>query len=196
VAGPRQRRAYRAEWHAGEPADLAVAAGFEMMESDEPRFHFLKPDEHPFHLFPVSQLILAAVAIDGEGPVSVVERLPTAVFPSQAAEATNGHPTGHDGQIGRQARPAREAAEHGGVLMEHFQEDVGEQIFAVGRRQRHLTLGSGAVNNKGEQPDEPGDEGVPGRRLPMQAILEELPILWGKDRCPLAGFRFQFSSKR
>ena len=70
-------------------------------------------------------------------------------------------------------------------MVKNFEQDVGQQIVTISRLERHLPLGSGAIDDEGEQPSEPGDERIPSLRQTLQALLEELPILRRKDRLGL-----------
>ena len=153
------------------------------MESDQPRLHFLQTAEHLFQLFPVGQPARTVVAMDGMcGLVSVGERPSAAAFLRQPGQAADGNPPGYDGEIGRQTRPTSKAAEHRGVVMENFEQDIGEQVFAVGRCQDHLPLGGGPIDDKGEQADESRDKDIPGHRLSLETGLQQFPILGGQDR--------------
>ena len=107
------------------------------------------------------------------------------VFLSQSGQAADGNPPGHHGQIGRQARSPRKATEHRGIVVQNFEQDVCQQVIAIGRREGHLSLGSGAIDDKGEQATKPRHERIPSLRQPLQALLEESPILRRKDHLRL-----------
>ena len=146
-----------------------------MVEPHQSGLGLLEPAKHQFHLFPVCHQRLAVVALHGRVPID--ELTSAVVFLSQSGQAADGDPPCHHGQIGRQARPPRKAAEHRSIVVQNFEQDVCQQIIAIGRRQGHLSLDSGAIDDEGEQATKPRHERIPSLRQSLQALLDESPIL-------------------
>ena len=56
-------------------------------------------------------------------------------------------------------------------MVEDFEQDVSEQVIAVGGRERYSPLGSGAIDDEGEQATKPRHERIPRLRQSLQALL-------------------------
>ncbi len=89
-----------------------------------------------------------------------------------------GHAAGNHRQVGGQAGAARKSPQHGCLVAKHLKKDIRHQVFAVGRRERHLTAAGRFRNHMGHQTGKLGYQSLPAAVAiaTRQTSLHQLPI--------------------
>jgi hypothetical protein len=85
--------------------------------------------------------------------------------------------TGDDCEVGGEARAARKAAEHRCVFFQDLDEDFGDHVVAINRREGQSPLAAGPVDHVVKESGEAVDEAIPSPRSPPEAVLHERGIL-------------------
>ena len=120
-----------------------------MVESDESGFVGVEAAEQCFHLFAIRG-VGSPVRRHHVGPTVPRLRGTRRARTSGISQSSGDDPTGDHRQVGGEARSARKCPEGGGLVSQALDENVGDKVVAIGRREREPTLPSGFRGDEGE----------------------------------------------